>query len=419
MRKRNYICFWISLMLLGITGCTIELGNNNITPTMVMNNTETLVPTTEEKEKKTTITSTQDLNEVITQKEEVWKVLQEIDISIEGYNSLNRKLSKDIEIGLEGTSDFCLEETTGDIYFVNQGKDYYLYQIKEGEVKLAVAMPVKQLYAYQGSIYFMISSYGKYELKDKNDGDIYCYTPESGVVELVYAVGAVESSEDHKLTVEESGIYFCYTVMEENKGRSFYYHLPFGAIEPVRDTKFTVTKGWNDYFFYITSSKLALMGRTAKEDGTREIMKLSVSQDSFCVVGDILYSKGSTNISCVDLSTGEIIVCDFLEAIQKVEGEVTTKEFKLIQSFTITEEAIWITTGAFLYRMDLQSGEVSCAAIMDENNNLCDISTLYTDGKNLYGVHKISKDSMKVVRILADSMSGSTTTMIKVKDLVE
>ena len=84
-----------------------------------------------------------------------------------------------------GTSLFCIDEKTGVIYFVNQGKDCFLYRMKEGEVTLAVAMPVKDIYPYDGSIYFMIDDYDKYELQGIHNGDIYCYTPASGTVELV------------------------------------------------------------------------------------------------------------------------------------------------------------------------------------------------------------------------------------------
>ena len=131
---------------------------------------------------------------------------------------------------------FCLDETTGVVYFVNQGKDNFLYRMKDGEVALAVAMPMQQLYTYQGSVYFMVDNYGRYELEGMKTGDIYCYTPSSGAVELVYALGTilgetVENARDYKLLVEESGIYFGYCILrgEGEKIQTYNYFLPFGA----------------------------------------------------------------------------------------------------------------------------------------------------------------------------------------------
>ena len=69
-------------------------------------------------------------------------------------------------------------------------------------------MSVKEIYTYQGSVYFMVNNYDMYELGELHNGDIYCYTPADGTVQLVYEAGAVENSLDHRLTVNEKGIYF-------------------------------------------------------------------------------------------------------------------------------------------------------------------------------------------------------------------
>ena len=98
---------------------------------------------------------------------------------------------------------------------------------------------------------------------------------------------------------------------------------------------------------------------------------------------------------------------------------VKDENISLMQSFTITENAVWVTTGAFLYRMDLQSGKISCATILDEENNLCNIKTLYTDGKEIYGLHQITQTKVRVVRILTDNIGEVGTAVITVQDLTE
>lgn len=287
-------------------------------------------------------------------------------------------------------------------------------------MQLVVALPVKQIYSYQGVIYFMIGNSKKGDLQEKHSGDIYCYIPESGGIELVYAAGVVEGSEDHKLTVEESGIYFCYTIIEGMQRKGYFYHLPFGATEPVRDTKFMVDKGWKDYSFGIS----CLESRIPKEDGTRETIKLPISQDCFCVVGDILYFVDSTKISCINLNTMEQTSYDFLKAMQKTEKrKINTEGIRVINSFTIMEDAVWVTTGAFLYQINLQNGKVNGIKVyVDEN--IGNITILYTDGKELYGVNEMitttrERVDKKVVRILTDSISDTETIVIEVEDLVK
>ena len=413
MKKIRGIYVGISLIFFGMVGCATQ--PNIVTPTTGIEKKETLAPTKEMEKKETPIpTKEVTITPEVIKEDKLLEALKELPISMEGYNALNRKLSLDAEIGWEGNSDFCVDETTGIIYFVNQGKDNYLYQIKEGEVQVAVEMPVQQIYPYQGLVYFMVGKSDTYDLQEKHSGDIYCYTPASGAVELIYEVGAVEGSSEYKLTVEESGIYFSYVIREGNRGKKFYYQLPFGEKEPIKDTKWMTTKGWKDYSFLGG----VLKSRTKKEDGTREEIELSISQYCYCVVGDILYSADGTSISCIDLNTKEQTAYDFSKAIQKVEGRNSNAR---IETFTITKDAVWATTGgSSLYRMDLQSGTIKSAKIRDENGDWHQIRILYTDGKELYGVKKMfMTNETEVFHILVNGTSNAETMEVMVESLTE
>ena len=122
------------------------------------------------------------------------------------YNSFNQKMD-----GSRSPSLFCVDGTTGIIYFVNQSQDWYIYAIKEDEVTLVVELPAQELTVWEGKLYFIINDYDMYELEGIQSGDIYVYEPETGAVEPVYAAGEktdkryVNSSE---LAVNENGIYF-------------------------------------------------------------------------------------------------------------------------------------------------------------------------------------------------------------------
>ena len=109
---------------------------------------------------------------------------------------------------------------------------------------------------------------------------------------------------------------------------------------------------------------------------------------------------------------------DFSKAIQKMEG----RNHKTIESFTITEAAIWVTTGEYLYRMDLQTETITGATMRYEDGTTYSLATLYTDGKEIYGVNAegyVVKQEVAVVHILTDSMSDTKTVEVKVEALTE
>ena len=408
--------------MLGTVGCAKESTNPNITPTSIVEMV-TLTPTVtvEEKEKEPTKveselttktpTKAEASSSAFLKKEEKEKIkitkvdglceqLEQVDASMQAeYNIFNRKLSMDSELDLSGQSVFCIDETTGVVYFVNKGKDYYLYRIKDGEVALAVAMPVKQINTYQGLVYFMIENYDwiagfdGYELGEFHNGDIYCYTPADGTVRLVYEAGAIENSCDHRLTVNEKGIYFSYTEGERYRGIDKFYYLPFGASEPIHDAETTTWKGWDKYVFTYLDGDLVLESRTVQEDGTRETIELSNRQIRYCVRGDYLYSAERTYISCFNLKTGEEIKYDFLEMWKSAAWDQSSLEpnsgVRVIETFTVTETDIWVTGfGTILGRLNLETGELSysfiCKSNQAENYPYYIIQELYTDGKQLY-----------------------------------
>ena len=446
MRKRKFFLLCVGLLVLGLTGCTttskeevtptvaIKSSQKDITPTSFIessNSTVTPKPTTkvfQEKEEPSKKPTPTPFKTVITKTEGLCEQLERVEISVEAYNSLNQMLSVATSIGLRGKSSFCIDETTGVIYFVNQGKDGFLYRIKEGEVALAVAMPVKEVYPYDGSIYFMLDDcYEKYEFQDMKSGDIYCYTPASGAVDFVYAAGAIENSQGHEMLVDERGIYFSYSVKTGvNSSITSYAYLPFGATEHVKDMNYGASKGWKDYVFaytYTPELKLVLDSRTENADGTREQIVLSTSPNYLCVIGDMLYSAEKKHIACINLETQETTMYDFSEAIEKYEPEhLLEQDIRFIEWFTMTEDAVWITTGARLYRMDLESGEVTCATIWHDNNSYS-VPILYTDGKQVYGVNTARKFDptceKNFVRILIEDMDNSADCKIGIEILIE
>ena len=127
------------------------------------------------------------------------------------------------------------------------------------------------------------------------------------------------------------------------------------------------------------------------------------------MVEDVLYYIEEAKVVAINLKTGERTEYDFLEAFKEVNTEENLKSYqKSIDSFLMTEDALWVIVsgGISLYRMDLQSGEVTFGHVMYSKGGQGSIITLYTDGTELYGLIESIDSSLKenVVRLETGGM---------------
>ena len=394
----------MSIAFLCITGCTQKENQEVITPSPVIEGKETestklqgAVFKEQEESKETDRSKNKEdkkpTSNVITKTDGLCEQLEKVETDVTLYNTVNRMLGTYPVSGVEEHSMFCLDETTGVVYFVNEGKDNFLYRMKDGEVALAVAMPVKQLYPYEGSVYFMVDDYGKYQLEGMKTGDIYCYTPSIGAVEPVYAAGTIsketfEKARNYKLLVEESGIHFSYEVVgEDSVIHTYCYSLPFGASEAIEDTRCTAEKGWKEYYFgpsyRVAEDGSYVITLISRETGERT--KLSARGAAYCVIGDVLYYADHISIESLNLATGERISYDFTEAMKT--REYMESDTKLMDYFTVTEDAFWFSTRCKIYRVDLQTKEITCGVIPGKTKGTYYyVHELYTDGKEVYAL---------------------------------
>ena len=332
----------------------------------------------------------------------------EMEIDTVATNEVNRKLTRTME---SGASLFCVDEEET-IYFVNQNRDNYLYRRTNGSTELAVALPVKELYPFGEYVYFMVSEH----TNEQKAGDIYRYNKDTKETELVYALGTIQGGENHKLNVNEQGIYFNYSETVSNtdgilRSKVSYYTLPFGATKPIKDVTNQGKAGWGDYYFSyslendtIEPVNVSLVNRTKEET-----IPLEIGNFQYCVVGDNIYSTklGSSIFSIFHLKTQGNKIFDFrkeiIDANNYVKEELAQcfgEGMEEISSFTITENGnyVWVTDGEYLYVMDMtlkQFYPVDPLITADGNRN---IGTLYTDGRRVYGLY--SPDGIQEQRLV-------------------
>ena len=395
MKKCKYNYIKIGILLLGLTGCGINMSDEE-PPSFIIDSS-----ISSEVEQQPNKDFVEQLDPEDFPKET-------------SYNQFHRMLTN--ELGAR-ESLFCIDEITGISYFVNQGKDYYLYQLRDGKASLVVEMPVKEVFTYGGLVYFMIENYDMYELTKLREGDIYCYNPSNGEIQLVHEAGLIENAQNYKLRVDETGIYFSYSIEEEETSEmKYYYHLPFD------DEKHMTEEGWGNYRFSYMP-ELVLISRT---EGEEDIRNLSMNPFRYCVVGDMLYfvELGSNVLSCLNLRTEEKIEYDFSEVVKQVHtqfhmGEIL-KETVIFQSFLVMEQHIWMAGPKVLYHMDIESREATYYKLVDEEGVHCGIKALYTDGKQLYGLTQKEEGASVVVRILTNEIEEVEGVFcMKVEDVTE
>ncbi len=113
-----------------------------------------------------------------------------------------------MECGVDYTPVLVCKDPVYDItYYVNYGRDYYIYAYRNGETELAVAIPARDLFCREGELYFIADTYGRYQFTGFVQGNVLKYNPKDGNVAVV-----VDCSADGMM-VYPDGI--CYKQIEE------------------------------------------------------------------------------------------------------------------------------------------------------------------------------------------------------------
>lgn len=70
-------------------------------------------------------------------------------------------------------------------YYVNYGRDNYIYAYRNQTSELAVAIPARDLFCRKGELYFIADAYQRYQFSGFSEGNILKYNPLDGTVTVV------------------------------------------------------------------------------------------------------------------------------------------------------------------------------------------------------------------------------------------
>lgn len=144
----------------------------------------------------------------------------------------------------------CKDPVYDITYFINYGRDYYIYAKRGGVTELAVRIPARDLYCRQGVLYFRAESYdGYYSFDSFENGAILAYHPEDGSIEVII------NENTYNLAVYPDGIIYSkqkFKVLEDGtvSDKSFqlinsYYSFETGEIRELGASKHTMAR-WKD-----------------------------------------------------------------------------------------------------------------------------------------------------------------------------
>lgn len=79
----------------------------------------------------------------------------------------------------------CKDPVYDITYYVNYGRDYYIYAKRGDTSECVVEIPARDLYCREGVLYFRADDFNLYEFESFADGAILTYNPTDGGVEVV------------------------------------------------------------------------------------------------------------------------------------------------------------------------------------------------------------------------------------------
>lgn len=323
----------------------------------------------------------------------------------------------------------CRDPVYGITYYVNYGRDYYIYALRDGVSELAVAIPAKDLFCRNGELYFIADSYGLYKFDGIAQGNILKYNPVDGSVELVVEQTATEmivypdgicygyiESVEHRSEDGEEKIY-------THKGENFYFSFAEGTSTPF--TKGRKKRRWKNYYF-----QPVLEEKPESDPTVQHLRKLGYTDKLFVVTGlELVDSSRPTepalkmDESIFDFLVRGWISGDFLYYVNRKIEEGQEHGRSVLMTYNLEtgeqEEIIAlnspesISSDFILYHNTLYFGKDLRVSL--EDGNRCQpvfadksqerITAFYTDGEVLFCIRngklwRLEEKQAKAVTVL-------------------
>ncbi len=300
----------------------------------------------------------------------------------------------------------CKDPVYDITYYVNYGRDYYIYAMREGKSVLAVKLPGRELYCRNGELYFLLDTYGRYKCEGVTEGDIIKYSPVDGSTECVLSKGA------SSMVVYPDGI--CYNILKEKEmygaegeemivspKERFYYSFETQEIFAFNKC-INVMERWKDYHFSVVTELLPesnLMVQKMREIGYTGDLYSNVRVDLTDKDGNIKFSLTErTSLPVAYWICGDEMYYienrseqDIHRSVlisENLQTEKQTDEIMLNYTVSDSEEDFiffkdTLYFGSFL-RVSVKEGSQCYAQYYDKTIDVSGIDSFYTNGEILF-----------------------------------
>ena len=271
----------------------------------------------------------------------------------------------------------CPDKINDCIYYINYGKDNYIYQLKDGVSSLLITKETLYLQLWENELYFVENA----NTKENKYGEIYSYNLDTNELKLILDENA------GALYVDAKGIFYLNYNLDDdpNVFNISGHRLDYGS----------TTSYKTDYFVYFPFEKYEIYNYKSedvsiynKETGERTFLAPIDYRNKLRVFGEYLTFSEKTCIYVLNLKTGEKAIYD----INDCASLPTSVDY--INDYIILEENIYLTSNVsnYIIIIELDTGKISSKM----TNQGLSFDYLYACDKRLFSlVSEIDADDQK------------------------
>ncbi len=267
----------------------------------------------------------------------------------------------------------CKDPVYDITYYVNYGRDYFIYALRDGMSELVLEIPASELYCKDGELYFMVEAYGLYEFSGIAQGNILKYNPVDGTVKMII------EEQVFDMVVYPDGI--CYETLEliemYESGPAYYiyrFYFSFAEQETEEfDNSECLLERWREYsLVWEEEGGVYLANREGEK--VRSLVNLEKLPYCYWIKDECMYYVKSDLLMRYHFETGE----------ETVLAELGIDTF-IVDDFIIQNDVVYFGN---LLRVSLKDGAQYYAWIKDRSMGPgYDLNTFYSDGENLYCIN--------------------------------
>ena len=308
----------------------------------------------------------------------------------EYYCNLEANVKRQSANSLEYPVLVCKDPVYDITYYVNYGRDYFIYAKRGDVTQKVLEIPGKDLFCRQGILYFSTDTYDQYKFDSFVDGAVLAYNPADGSVEVV-----IDKPVEEMVVYPDGILYFEREISiaedgtEESGGLwRHYYSFEYGETEE-RSSQLKTLARWKENSLVMEfveengRDKIFYKLETPEGEQVKEFTSLTEALESrrkseasqcmlhlYCIQGDcIYYLDADDRLLCYDMVTEKETV------IVELGAEIGFES----KSFVILDDAAYFGN-AIKYSFE----EDKQYAISLQGMGRATIRNLYTDGESVY-----------------------------------